>query len=435
MHALLALLGDEGEQEPALRLSAGLPVGRADALRGALLLSTTTTSDDQKREGRRLLRKGYAESAEDPEIDNVIALAGSYCTQLGDELHGMADRVYRRSPAESVALLRRALICEAAMRRAGGRSTSGRGSRPRPRAEDDLPHRKMAGVEAGRSALDSVRRVDGAVSQGASLTVLDPVAARAEAEQALGDPRPDVAMWGAHLIAAADLMAGRVADAESEDIVAAQRFHEAGDDASASTCVWREIRVRRWLGHPIPATERTAWLATFARDWGRTSPILAAPYLAEHALLRTGGRPSKAAAEAALGAMERLLAKDDQGNPHVRQDALAVTLPLVRVARGDAAAAQCWRETGKSHQRELVAFEAGLALSRPSGIRPRPSARTCLPRTSTTRTSRPSRWSPPACAAPRSAAPRSPTKPARSTPSSTGCGPTPTPGCGNRCGS
>jgi hypothetical protein len=124
------------------------------------------------------------------------------------------------------------------------------------------------------------------------------------------------------------------------------------------------MRARRWLSRPSLSAERLAWFEesvrmTGTKGWGFVV------YRTELALARQAADPKKEkrAAEATLAELEDYARKEHEGDRSTRDALLLQMIPLVRILRGDAAAATLWLEAETvSHERSGAAFDAALSL-------------------------------------------------------------------------
>ncbi len=125
------------------------------------------------------------------------------------------------------------------------------------------------------------------------------------------------------------------------------------------------IGPRRWLGQPPPDERLCHWSESegIRKEEGAKTQVF---YIVSLALAKAARSPAHAKdiAEEALKRVEQLAA-DIASKPKVEVDAiLIVTIPLVRIARGDGAAAKRWKETTRASyiRRRQMALDAGLAL-------------------------------------------------------------------------
>ncbi|UQA60762.1 serine/threonine-protein kinase [Polyangium aurulentum] len=373
-HAMLAFTLPRHEEAAwkarvgALEKISALPPGRAHAIEGHLrTFIDRPGEEDRSGRGIALIRQSYGELAEDPDVAGFFASGGCF---IVDELFPMLDRVTERHPALGLPLARCALYAasgveqvdraidrinaglpEIAARHVGWLLEAGR-----------IDEARVA-VELGRRlGLESVKRADIAHDRARlALAVLDPKTALSAADEALGDPDPRASSEGAQLRVSALLSAGRVTDALD---VLIREFYRRRDGVDAEDAAWLlrdEMRLRRLLAQSPIGDDRRQWLAGWLASEARKERF-AVPDIQAEVALAGATRPSKPAAVKALDAIEADAIEARVDTPGVRDWLFAASLPLVRIARGDAAVASSWERLRAKDDRERAAFEAALAL-------------------------------------------------------------------------
>jgi serine/threonine-protein kinase len=373
-HALLALAlpeGDEGAwiaRTVALQKLSSLPPGRAHAVEGHLRTRITRPGDED-REGRgvTLIRQSYGELADDPDVAGLFTFGTCF---IVDELFPMLDRVTERLPALGLPLARCAI-------------SSAKDAEQEQRALDriraGLPEiaarhvdwmldvgridEARAAAELGRRlGPETLTRADMARDRALlALARLDPKTALSAAEEALGDPDPAASSAGAELRVRAKLAAGRVNDAIDALIFEFHRRRDAGNAREAASLLLDELRLRRLAEQSPMSDDRRGWLlAWLGSDESRVSYI--AWDLRVEAALAGAARPSKAAAAKALDAIEAQALGDRADTPWMRDRLFSSTLPLARIARGDALVASSWERLRDKEVRAHAAFDVALAL-------------------------------------------------------------------------
>jgi hypothetical protein len=132
-----------------------------------------------------------------------------------------------------------------------------------------------------------------------------------------------------------------------------------GTPALAAAMGFHLARGRRYLGRPAPEAEVLDELARYAAAHEATDPM-SMRLAVEVTLSRAQGDKAKLEAELA-----RFEARAERERERALREGLRVLLlPLMRAARGDAAAAKLWAETLGAHfdTRQAMALDAALAL-------------------------------------------------------------------------
>ena len=381
-HAIFALASPRGTDESkaavrrGLELVDALPPARAHALRGTLMIIDGPDPDTVK-EAMRLLRLAYTEAPDDGDVAALYAAVAIAAGAEGEGF-GVLDRLLARFPAKSLLAMHNAIGrgVDRDLDRDGRYVARMRAILPESFAwEESVQHLGEAGrVADARAALAFARRL-GFTGKSAGtnplelgeawleLVALEPRAAREVSGRVRGDPRVSVSTMGAVLGAASHFMEGRVLDGESALRNEIDRQRAVGTRRTAAWLGYHVARSRRWLGRPPPEAELIAPIEQLAAeiksaDWSVTRLI------AEAALARAAASPrdGKRILDAALADIEARADKEREA--HGREAARLSALPLVRVARGDAAAVKLWIESERApfNGRRSVAFDAALAL-------------------------------------------------------------------------
>jgi tetratricopeptide (TPR) repeat protein len=340
-----------------------LPPSRAHLLHGLVLLFPSVLDHD---EGVRLLRQSYAEAPDDPEM---VGLYASLAIRLGlPEAHSVFERLIARTPARAIAAFDQALIWAAENDPERDARYVGRLLEVHPEARASPPvvrHFLRAGRldEAERAVALGERLGLGDVHRTAAVEVALAAGrlaeARRHAETLLGAPAPLLNVQGAEVLVTSLFREGRVDDALTAFAGVEKLGVDGGWAGGAARLVVRELCARRWLQRPGTSPAMLAWLARAADAPTELTGAARAEARVQLALASAAPADGLAALLAEIEAEAR--AAD---TPFAQADLTAVSVPLVRAVRGDAAAAAAWT----SARRARIAFklraaiDAGLAL-------------------------------------------------------------------------
>jgi hypothetical protein len=354
-----------------------LPPARARGLRGALLFLRSAAD---RREGFTLLRQAYTEAPDDIDVAGIYA-AVAVAMGAVDEGLAVADRLYARAPTKSLVPINNAITPEedhdldrdakylarlhAVFPESVAWQTSVahlayRGEFERARAAIAFGQQLgMASNATGSIALESARAW-------VELAAFEPKAVQQLAGSLLGDPRSNISTGGAELIVASHLLSARIVDGESALLREIERQRSSISPFIGSFYVIDLGRIRRWLDRPPPDAKLLDWVETSVDQNLRYSPAAAALVRGELALSRGRADPknAKKLAEKMLEQIQGSAEAKSEGQRRLLDAILVSTVPLVRVARGDRAAAALWQSTGRApyRRRRLAALDAGLAL-------------------------------------------------------------------------
>lgn len=373
---LAHLLVSDVDRDPARRRDAvaqalanadRLPPARAEALRGLIAARTRTEPLDDALER---LRHAYNASPDDVDIGVMYATVLVEAARR-DVALGVIERLHERFP-------RRAAL---ALHLAGQlpERSAGENARPLEWLIEAMPEARAASAnicsltERGR-----VAEADAALSLGRRLGLTAEALAVPEAVVALslGDParveRATAAhlgstqTWsqvtGARLRVAGLLLRGRTADAGAllRAQIAARRA--AGDSAEALLFAFRLLRVSRHDGAPDPDL---TWMGPAIAQSTSSLPTAVA-VRTEWVLARArgAGSSSQDVARAGLAQIDADIARAADADAIERAGLRLQTIPLARVALGEAEAVARWREgaTAWFGPRVGSAYEAALAL-------------------------------------------------------------------------
>jgi serine/threonine protein kinase len=351
-----------------------VPPARAKTLRALIWESDPATKD--KRERLKLVRQAYAEASDDLFIATTYAeIANRMGGAEREEGLAVVDRIASRYGGHSIWPMMKAVWGSPERETPRERRYLDRIIELLPETMAWDPNIRSL-VQGGR--LDEARRaLETSAKMGATtpyaemgqtlveLAAYQPKSAREIATRLLAEPRPLLWVLGADTIIASYMMEGRVSDAMASQSRDFERYRGAGNRLKAEWIAQKQLRALRWLGRPPLSEERLAWLEETLREAGRVSCEDETTMRAEIALARLSLEPKKKkqAAEA-LAEIEARIQREHEANPVDRDSALVRTIPLVRAVRGDAEAAQRWRDAEKAtyEARRGAAFDAGLAL-------------------------------------------------------------------------
>jgi hypothetical protein len=355
--------------------AASLPPGRAKVLRAIAAIKKREYS-----ESLRLLRQAYAES---PDDTWVAQWYGHLAVHLGASEEGFAvlERLHARAPSRSiwalyhtfnVAPLRdadrerkyiaelQAILPESAAWVGCVRNAVLANNL------DEARTRIALGLNLGTTGASGGSFYAEKARAWAELATFEPKAAREIATKLLGEPRGAFAQKGADILIASYILEGRMDDATAAQVRELERYKDDAGEIRALDYAALDIRQRRLLGRPPPSAERLDWIQKRIDGIEGSARGKAVGYRAELAIAQAAASPkqARAIAERALAEIEAYIRKDATGDRDQEDSHLIKTVPLLRVARGDAAAAKRWIECDRAryHARNFAALDAALAL-------------------------------------------------------------------------
>jgi hypothetical protein len=356
-----------------------LPPSRAKGLRGLMLLAR---SPADRSEALGLLRQAYAEAPDDTDIAGIYA-AVAVARGATEEGLAVVDRLSTRAPTRSVVPLNNAVRPEEDhdLERDGKYVDRLRTIFPESAAwQTSVRHLALQGKfdEARQASAFGVRLGMDRDSTGryalefarvsTELAALQPRKARELAAPMLAVPSSQVSSGAAEATITSYALEGRMVDAESALLREIERQRTTISPFLAAHYTVQLLRLRRYLGKPPADEALLEGLAEATRkEAARFSPESMAISRTELAVARARRAPKQAKqiAEAALAEIEQTAEAAAGGQRRELDGILVVTLPLVRVARGDAEAVKRWHATDRAtfRRRRLVALDAALALS------------------------------------------------------------------------
>jgi hypothetical protein len=330
-------------------------------------------------EGLRLARQAYAESPDDPWVASRYAYT-AMLSGAAEEGFAVVERLHARSPSRSVWALYhayknlplreqdrerkymdhvRAILPESAAWAANIRHDVLAGNLGEAR-------KKLAlGMNLGSTGTHVASNYSDQARAWVELSSFEPKAAREIGTKLLAEPRASFAQMGADILIASYLLEGRVDDAMAAQAREVERYKGQPLGRRALDVAIVDLRQRRLLGRPPPSAERLDWIEAemLAREGGKSWAV---GFRAELAVARAAHDPKKAKAitEKALAELEALIKADANATPDQIDAMLVKTVPLVRAARGNEAAAKRWLECDRADDiaRIFAAVDAGLAL-------------------------------------------------------------------------
>jgi hypothetical protein len=377
---LVELGGPEKSVERTQRMSdlaGSLPPGRAKLLRFIVALKRRDLA-----EALRLARQAYAEAPDDPWIASRY---GYFATRLGAAEEGFAvlERLHARSPSRSVYALYhtykgfplrdpdrerkymdhlRSILPESAAWSANIRHDVLAGK------IDEARKRIALGLNLGLTGTGGASNYAEQARAWVELSSFEPKAAREIGTRLLAEPRASFAQMGADILIASYLLEGRIDDAFSAQAREIERYKGGPIEHRAVDIAITDIRQRRLLGRPTAAPDRLAWIeaALKAREGTGKNKSIAVGFRAELGVAKAllDPKKAKAIAERELTEIEAHIKSDPASSSDQVDTMLVKTLALVRVARGDEAAAKRWLECHRADDiaRSFGALDAALAL-------------------------------------------------------------------------
>jgi hypothetical protein len=191
------------------------------------------------------------------------------------------------------------------------------------------------------------------------LASLQTDAARDIARAALGDADASVRARAGQLLVASYVLDGHSKEAEATIDNEIARLHDSQLETHADFVALIGARFARRIGRPM-----TGVVAARLEDAVKAARMTRPNLIYAGVELTLSKRPTKPEAQAALTALEAT-ATAGADVSKVEGDSLRLLLlPLIRVARGDAAAIETWQaaEMADDSVRALVALDAALAL-------------------------------------------------------------------------
>ncbi|NUQ77753.1 MAG: hypothetical protein HUU21_29810, partial [Polyangiaceae bacterium] len=378
--------GPEKSIERAARmaeLAGSLPPGRQKLLRGLL-----ASKKREHIEGLRLARQAYAEAPDDAWIASRYAI---FAIRMGAAEEGFAvlERLHARSPSRSIWALYQAYMGYPLRERDRERKYMDhlRGILPESAAWsanirhdvlagaiDDARKRIALGLNLGSTGTRNASTYAEQARAWIELSAFEPKAAREIGVKLLAEPRASFAQMGADILIASYLLEGRIDDATSAQAREIERYKDQPLEHRALDVAIVDLRQRRLLGRPPAPRDRIAWIeaAVKAREGSGKNKGLAVGYRAELGIAKAALDPKKAKtiAERELAEIEAHINADSTGNPDLLDTMQVKTLPLLRVARGDEAAAKSWLEHDRAEHgaRWFAALDAALALEAAGNI-------------------------------------------------------------------
>jgi len=361
-------------REKALGLVDKLPPARAHLARGFLLGSVAMPSARGKEECARLLRQAYGEAPDDTEVGELYILAANTCTSA-DEARSILDRLVTRAPTHSLAALygmafplephdfgetRRyvdrlhAIFPESACWSKSIERTIAEGRIDDARHQIDACEAFGFGEEEPEGYAFTRLLV--------GLAALEPETVRTRAKTMLGDPVLFKSMIAGNYLIASYWMEGKLVDADSARLHEVERRRATGRQRKAAELDILDLQLRRWLGQKPPNEERIVALeAALTQPHSGYSVLVQSE--ATIARLRAGAL-DRAMATKILARLEEEAERISGGDRSWRDSQLIDTIPLVRIVRGDAAAAQRWKEVDRAtfFAKRLMAFDAAMVL-------------------------------------------------------------------------
>ncbi|MRG93864.1 serine/threonine-protein kinase [Polyangium spumosum] len=242
-------------KEAALVRLSSLPKRRANVLEGLLRTYVRPANDDEMARGVALLVQSYGELAEDPDFAALYTSCGCIVTE---QTLPMTDWLAKRWPTMALPILRCAFPAaskdDARLTRFLGWmdatlpewkglwvETLLEAGRIEEAREAELIRRELGAETATRAELARDRALIAFAS-------LDGKAARAAAEEMLGEPDPEANHEGAELRIGAMLLAGKVDDALASFGYEVGRQKALGRAKQAGELAEEEQRIRRLLG-------------------------------------------------------------------------------------------------------------------------------------------------------------------------------------------
>ncbi|MEJ7730764.1 MAG: serine/threonine-protein kinase [Polyangiaceae bacterium] len=363
----------------ALERMGKLPPSRAKGLRGLMLFARSPADRD---EALGLLRQSYTEAPDDTDIAGMYA-AVAVARGATEEGLAVVDRLSARAPTRSVVPLNNAVRPEEDhdLERDGKYVERLRVIFPESAAwQTAVRHLTLQGKfdEARQAVAFGVRLGMDRDSTGryalefarvsTELAALQPKTARELAAPMLAVPNSQVSSGAVEVTITSYALEGRMVDAESALLREIERQRTTLSPFLAAHYTTQLLRLRRYLGKP-PADEALleGLGEAIRKEAARFSPQTMAISRTELAVARARRAPrqAKQTAEAALAEIEQGAQAAAGGQRRELDGILVVTLPLVRMARGDAEAVKRWQATDRAafRRRRLVALDAALALA------------------------------------------------------------------------
>jgi hypothetical protein len=348
--------------ERALALAPNLPQARAKGLAGVLNMYK---GDEYHPEALRLLRQAYNEEPTDADIAGLYA-AVAIATGAEEEGFAVVDRIASESPGLAIVPIRNAIMAprrtdptrnqrylarliEILPEDAGSRQAFfdalSRGDFARARQvvrfRETISSGDDADFETARLAL-----VTGKLDEGVAL-----------AKKRLASGQSLMRLQAALLVAAGHFLGGRLEQAHASSLNELQRLRDEGNVLATRNQVFAELRARRRAGEEVPREIIDAAGDPLAGGEVSVPGKLA---LAVEVELHRSGKDKKKAQVA----LDRLTQAAQLARREDQRSALLALLPLVRLARGDAAAVELWRSAKDVSESPLssVALDAALAL-------------------------------------------------------------------------
>lgn len=372
--------GPEKKLEHAARiaeLAESLSPGRSKVVRSRIAFMNRDRS-----EALRLARQAYAESPDDAWLASHYALL---VISMGAAEEGFAvlERLHARSPSRSVWGLHQTFI-DHPLREADRERKyidSIRAILPESAAwSASIRHDVLAGnIDEARRKIALGLNLGAMGTRGGSnhaeqarawveLSAFEPKAAREIGTKLLAEPQVSFAQMGADILIASYLLEGRVDDATAVQAREIERYIGETPDRRSLNVAMVDLRQRRLLGRPPPDEARMAWFEAEIKALEGGGPGKAVAYRVEIAFAKAARerepKKAKVILERALTELEAQIKADTTLSPDQRDTTLVKTVPLVRAARGDEAAAKRWSECARASDgaRALAALDAGLAL-------------------------------------------------------------------------
>ncbi|MFO0619360.1 MAG: serine/threonine-protein kinase [Polyangiaceae bacterium] len=365
------------DRASALEEKGRFPRARSRAIRGLLLY---LRSPQDHKDALALLQQGYAEAPSDPEVAGIYA-AVAVALHATEEGLSVTDRLFELAPTKSIVPLNNAVNTQEDHQLDRDEKYLDRLRQVFP---ESAAWNNWIGHHIFLGRFDDARRaiafgeklgMDGPATAGASLRLgrawveladRNPEAARNAVNALLGDPRSSVSTSATQAFVSSYMLEGRIDDGSSAELREIDRQRASVSEFVGTTLVLDLIRVRRWLGRPPPDAALIDWLERLSRERRGYTPGGEAMVLSEIALARGDASPAdrKRLATEALEKIEALAVEQSGGHRTMRDAILISTVPLLRIARGDRAAVERWRETNRApyRRRRLAALDAGLAL-------------------------------------------------------------------------